>query len=133
MPLFDLTPGLEPLAAKLTECEAVAQQLVGKKRVRVGGPDEWPRFRLAVGVDTLLHVCLRRLLEILDSLVRDVNGRAFAPVWVGMRALVEVSALMFDLAGRCKDCVDGPTPEKFRSLDEHLYQLSLGIKSPTWS
>jgi hypothetical protein len=134
MPLFsDEMKGVDRLATSLNDIETRYTVMLGMKKATVGGADVWPASRMAVNLDVLQQVGIRRILELTEALGRDVTAGAFAPVWVGGRALLEMAALMYDLSDRARACVDAPTAEAFQTLDTHAAKIYLGFKSMEWA
>jgi len=125
--------GVERLSKSLGEIESSYTDLVSLKRTTVGGRDVWPAYRMAVGIDVLQQVGIRRLLELTEALGRDVSAESFAPVWVGARAAMEMAALMYDMTERARACVTKPTKEAFQEFDSHLDKVYVGFKSMEWA
>jgi hypothetical protein len=127
------TKSIGSLAASIAEIESEYTALLALKKAKVGGHDLWPASRMAVSVDLFLQVGIRRTAELTEALGRDVTAEAFAPVWSGSRAIMEIAALMLDLTGRAQVCVANPSREEFQELDTHLAKVSLGFKSIEWT
>jgi len=69
MPLFsNRMKAVERLSKSLEEIEGSYADLVALKKTTVGGPAVWPAYRMAVGVDVLQQVGIRRVVELTEAL-----------------------------------------------------------------
>lgn len=71
--------------------------------------------------------------DLAEALAREVNAQSFAPPWVLARAILEVVALITDVAIRLETAVKEATIEAFKTFDDHLYATMLGFKSMEWA
>lgn len=121
------------LGHALSDVEASYEKIVGLKKANVGGSDVWPACRMAVSIDVIQQVGIRRVVDLTEAFSRDVNAEAFAPVWVGSRALIEVAAVMYDVTERAQACVKNATPDTFHACDTLIGKIYLGFKSMEWA
>jgi hypothetical protein len=134
MPLFSKPMNaVDRLSKALGEIETSYANLITLKKTTVGGPEVWPAYRMAVSIDVLQQVGIRRVVELTEAIGRDVSAESFAPVWVGARAVMEMAALMYDVTDRARACVTKPTKEAFQDFDSHLDKVYVGFKSMEWA
>jgi hypothetical protein len=80
----------------------------------------------------ILQAVLRRGLELFESFVRDCNDKAFVPLFVTGRALMESAALAADLWLRIDVIIRGWSKTALTELDEILMRALLGSRSADW-
>src|SRR5262249_40483252 len=74
MPLFSKPMNaVERLSKALGEIETSYANLITLKKTTVGGRDVWPAYRMAVSIDVLQQVGIRRVVELAEALGRDVS------------------------------------------------------------
>jgi len=85
-----------------------------------------------VKVVALLQAGLRRVLELTEGVVREVNAESFTPVFVLARASVETGCLLNDFSYRAARLAEAHDRAAIEGFDERVMKALLGGRSAEW-
>jgi hypothetical protein len=82
---------------------------------------------------TLLQVGLRRVIDLSEAAVREMNQQKVVPAIVLVRAVFETSCLMFDAVRQADKAANTGTMQAVVEYDKYLMDAMFGSKSKEWS
>jgi hypothetical protein len=82
---------------------------------------------------TLLQVGLRRVIDLSEAGVREMNRQRVVPAIVLVRAVFETSCLMFDAVRQADKAANTGTMQAVVEYDKYLMDAMFGSKSKEWS
>ncbi|MGE3341796.1 MAG: hypothetical protein AB7L71_00050 [Vicinamibacterales bacterium] len=80
----------------------------------------------------LLQVGLRRIIELTESSVREMNRGKVVTAYVLVRAVLETSCLLLDATRRAQKAVKNGDAKAVDEIDKFLMDVLVGFKSPEW-
>jgi hypothetical protein len=112
------------------EAAIIASEVLLRGRVV---PSEFSPFaKIPVKVEVLNQACLRRILDLANACVRDINEGALAPAFVSARAALETAFSAIDVGNAVQTVVQERNKTALGSLDERIMKGLVGSKSEDW-
>lgn len=96
-------------------------------------PDQSPIAKMPAKVIVVLQVGLRRILELTESFIADVNAGLFTPPFVTARAVVETACLLRRVVQRVREITGAHDLAALKDLDPWLMRVLMGGKSSEWT
>lgn len=81
----------------------------------------------------LLQVGLRRVIELSESAIREMNRQKVTSAYVLVRAILETSCLLLDASRMAEKAVKEDDPKKVDQVDKFLMDVLVGFKSKEWA
>ena len=102
------------------------------RRESVGQSDLSPVAKIPFKVEVLNQACLRRILDLANACVRDVNAGALAPAFLNARAALETMFSALDISMSVSDATQQHDKSGLQRLDERIMKGLVGSKSEDW-
>jgi hypothetical protein len=118
--------------AYFDELEECAERLTALRMGQVD-PDESPVAKIPMKVAALLQVGIRRILELTESFVSDVNAGRYTPPFISARATVETACLMYSAIQRVREANTTRDLSALEEFDERIMKMLVGGKSREWA
>ncbi len=113
--------------------EAALRRLLARKVEAVDGFAVSPVSRLPVKIVVLHQVGVRRVIELTDASIREINRQDVSAMCVLVRAAFETACLLYDVARHLESVVTKGDTAGVDDLDTHLVDVLLGHKSKDWA
>lgn len=125
------TPELRAKFADQAYFDEIEQFYARLTALRMGqtDPDESPIAKLPVKVTALVQVGIRRVLELTESFVSDVNAGRYTPPFVTSRAAVETACLMYRTVQQVREMIDAQDLAAVEEFDARIMRILVGGKS----
>jgi hypothetical protein len=116
----------------LDKIEAVLEGLAAQKEKYTDTRALSPVSKMPFKIHDLLQIGLRRILELSDASVRELNRQNVSSSMVLVRAVFETSCLLFDAANRVVAASAKDDVKELDELDKFLMDVLMGFKSKEW-
>jgi hypothetical protein len=117
---------------ELDRIEVALQELLAKKEEYTDVRALSPAAKMPFKTHDLLQIGLRRVLELADASVRELNRQNVSTSMVLVRAVFETSCLLFDAANRVVAATKTDDVKELDELDKFLMDVLVGFKSKEW-
>jgi len=114
------------------EIERLDQEIRKHLRSELKAADVSVVAKIPHKTQVLLQVGLRRVIELADSTIRELNATAVIPPFVTTRALFETACVMYYTLRRATSVLKSHSPVDFDRFDDDVMQLLLGNKGEGW-
>ena len=115
-----------------THFEEFYGALVARKRAALRPEDVSPVALIPFKIELLLQVGIRRVLELADGFVREADARSWTPLFVISRAMLETSALVYDVWTKGRDALASGDQRSLEEYDKRLAAALMGAKVEEW-
>jgi len=121
-------PGLSAFDA----IEKLYEEGLSPKQPAILAVDVSPVAKIPLKTRVLFQVALRRILELTESFVREVDARAFVAPYVIGRAALETACAAYDVWQQAKIILEKRDKKGLGEFDERTMKGLLGAKSEEW-